>query len=156
MGACCCCCKKKKKSKEVTNDGNLPKKKKYKPSKEFYEMMQKNNVVRMVYGDFTNQYQAIIQILLECEDIAALLLIDKHERSGPIFDILRKIFQQAMEPADAENQVIIKDQTISSEFRKHEYPSRKDVFSKYVYENNNRDNKIPVDLKELMHFISNS
>ena len=53
MGACCCCCKKKKKAKEVT-ENNIPKKRKYKPTKEFYEMMHKNNIVRMVYGDMTN------------------------------------------------------------------------------------------------------
>ena len=87
----CCCCKKKKKVKEVI-EAKQPRIRKYKPSPEFEEMMQKNNHIRMVWGDMNNQYQAIIQILLECEDIAALFLIDKHERTGPIFDILKKIF----------------------------------------------------------------
>lgn len=48
---------------------------------------------------------------------------------------------------------MIKDYEITSEFRRQEYPSRKDVFAKFVYENNNRDNKNPIDLKELLNFI---
>ena len=151
MGASlCCCCKKKKRFEEESPEH---KKKNYKPTKEFYDMMQKNNVIRMINGDVENKYLAVVQILLECEDVAALFLIDDHNRSGPMFDILKKIFEHSFDPVLVDSPELVQDKKISSDFRRQEFPSRNDIFSRYVYHNNNYDNKTPIDLKELINYV---
>ena len=75
MGSCCC--KKKNKEKvesEDLNDG------KYHPSAELKNLMEKENVVRMINGDLENNFQFIVQIFFEIEDMAPFFISNKNQR----------------------------------------------------------------------------
>ena len=42
---------------------------------------------------------------------------------------------------------------VTTHFRRRDRRSRKDVFAKFVYENNNKDGKTPVDLTKMTEYV---
>ena len=55
--------------------------------------MKKDNIVRMINGDLENNYQFVIQIFLEIDELAPFFLENKDKREGELFDMMRKIFE---------------------------------------------------------------
>lgn len=86
------------------------------------------------------------------DDLVEFILLDKYNRKGDLFDIIKELLEVAFKPPLHDN---IKPVVtpITTEFRKAKKsnkPNKQDMFARFVYENNNKDGKQPIDLSKLI------
>ena len=86
------------------------------------------------------------------DDVVEFILLDKENRKGNLFEILKDMLEIAFKPSihDNINPIVT---PITTEFRKAKKsrePNKQDMFESLVYENNNEDGKQPVDLTKLI------
>ena len=83
------------------------------------------------------------------DNMTEFILLDRSNRSGELYNIIQQILTTAFKPALLENQNPVVT-PITTEFRRAKKPSKKDIFARFVYENNNKDGKEPIDLTTLI------
>ena len=86
------------------------------------------------------------------DNMTEFILLDRSNRSGELYNIIQQILTTAFKPALFENQNPVVT-PITTEFRRAKKPSKKDIFARFVYENNNKDGKEPIDLTKLIKYM---
>ena len=90
-----------------------------------------------------------MQIIIEMDNITEFILLDQQNRSGDLYNIVKEILTIAFKPPLHENQNPVVT-PITTKFRRVKKPTKEDIFARFVYENNNKDGKQPVDLTKII------
>lgn len=95
----------------------------------------------------------MVQILIEIDELTAFFMLDKLGRDSHLFLLIKDILTVALEPSNLEKTTPMTS-VITTHFRRRNKRTRKDVFAKFVYENNNKDGKTPVNLTQMVEYMN--